>query len=144
METKATRFMRRPLFCIGYQVTDENMEELAVWCDGIIATDERKEDYIRVPVLRAVSARQTMAYVGLWITMTIHLEKKSFKVYQPKWLEQDWFDISDTIKVYDGYDIPDEVEVDTLGVTFSEAAAPTPNDIAAFTNRRLMQVAANS
>jgi hypothetical protein len=134
----ATRFMRRPLFCIGYQVTVENMDEVAEWCDGIITTDERGQDYIRVPVMRATSVRQTQAYIGLWVTMTIHLEQKSFKVYQPKWLEQDWFDVTDTIKVYNGFDIPDEVEVDTLQVAFSDPpAAPTPNDIAAFKNRRL-------
>lgn len=91
---KATRLMRKAFFAVGAKVTAENIEQLAEWCGGVVIDDDPAHPYIRVPVIRATSRKQTEARIGLWVTMTEHLGEPSFKVYRPEWLERE-FDIID-------------------------------------------------
>jgi hypothetical protein len=70
------KFTRRPLVVDGTQVTDENFEEVAKWCDGEIHT-EPKGRYIKVKVQNPLTPRQTKAFVGDWVLMST----RGFKVY---------------------------------------------------------------
>ena len=70
-------FAHTPLFVDAVQVTDENMAELAVWCDGTQATNELGLFYVKVNVIRPLRTRQTMAFAGDWVLRT----NTGFKVY---------------------------------------------------------------
>lgn len=68
------RWTHVPLYVQAVQVTDANMEEVAEWCDGVIASIEAdgKEpvDYIKVATIRPIRLRQTQAFVGDWVLKT--------------------------------------------------------------------------
>lgn len=70
-------FAHTPLFVDAVQVTDENMADAAVWCEGTCTTNDEKIPYIKVDVIRPLRTRQTMAFAGDWILRT----GTGFKVY---------------------------------------------------------------
>lgn len=85
---KTQKYTRKPFEVEAIQVTKENFEEIASWCDGTIITsrspksaeglfDETTESYIKVDVARPLNERQTRAYVGDWLLAAA----KGFKVY---------------------------------------------------------------
>jgi hypothetical protein len=53
------------------QVTEENIDEVAEWCNGDVRfTDKGKNDkkkYVKVRVLRPLNEKQSMAFVGDYI-----------------------------------------------------------------------------
>lgn len=76
---KTQLFVRRPFDVEAVQVTKENMEEVAKWCDGRVqhtATREGPVAYIKVRVHRPLGVRQTQAFIGDWI-----LYSTGYKVY---------------------------------------------------------------
>lgn len=78
MELK--EYISTPLVVEAVQVTDENMREVARWCEGIIKKEDLKKGptpYIAVNVIRPSSARQAKAYVGDWVSK----HRDSYKVY---------------------------------------------------------------
>jgi hypothetical protein len=79
---KLKDYKRKTFIVEGIQVTEENMFEVAVWCDGLIIQPTRPNDsaFIKVRVHRPLSERQTKAFVGDWILKT----KNSYKVYPDK------------------------------------------------------------
>lgn len=85
--------MRQPFFVTGYQVTEENIEDIAKWCQGHIIRDAERP-FIRVPVNRASHTRQTEAYYGTWVLLSVRRGEKSFKVYTQEWLDKNFFKIS--------------------------------------------------
>jgi len=91
---KATRFIRKPFVVSGYQVTNENMDVIATWCRGhvIPADDARKEQaFVRVPVDRPTSQKQTQAFVGTWVILAFNQRgEESFKVYPQEWLNKNF------------------------------------------------------
>jgi hypothetical protein len=91
---KATRFMRQPFFVMGYEVTLENMDEIAKWCEGHVIRDTEKP-FVRVPVIRPTHERQTRGYVGTWVLVSKQRGEKSFKVYTREWLEKNFFEVPD-------------------------------------------------
>lgn len=83
------KFARKPLYVDAVEVTAENMAEVAEWCSGNIRTLVRpgtttEEKYIRVKVHRALSDRQTKAFVGDRVLST----PTGFKVYPPRAFEK--------------------------------------------------------
>lgn len=78
---KTRKYVRKPFEVQAIQVTEENFEELAKWCDGIITTTRSPEGetkrYIKVNVSRPLNERQTQAYVGDWLLEA----EKGLKVY---------------------------------------------------------------
>lgn len=65
-------YMRRPFEVDAVQVTEENMEAVAKWCQGDVRLERDKktgEDvrYIKVRVFKPANERQTKAYVGHWV-----------------------------------------------------------------------------
>jgi hypothetical protein len=87
--------MRQPFFVTGYQVTEENMESIATWCQGHIIVDGRAR-FIRVPVDRPSSVRQTKAYVDSWVLLSLNDRgERTFKVYSTEWLEKQFVKVTD-------------------------------------------------
>jgi hypothetical protein len=80
------KFVRKPFVVEGYQVTPENVEELADWCGGEVKISEGRkpgqgsQKYIKVAVKRPLNDRQTRAYPGDWVLSA----GTGFKVYTEK------------------------------------------------------------
>lgn len=80
--------MRQPFFVTGYQVTEDNMARIAQWCEGGIVTRD-DISFVRVPVNRPASVKQTEGHVGTWVLLSFTDKgDKSFKVYTADRLEQ--------------------------------------------------------
>jgi hypothetical protein len=80
---KTAKFARKPFDVEAVQVTSENMDEVAKWCQGSVEIDgdsETKEHYIKVRVLRVLNERQTKAFVGDWVLYA----GTGYKVYTNK------------------------------------------------------------
>lgn len=80
------KFVRKPFVVEGFEVTPENIEELAAWCGGEVKVSEGRrgqeaqQRYIKVSVKRPLNDRQTRAYPGDWILSA----GTGFKVYTQK------------------------------------------------------------
>jgi hypothetical protein len=79
------KFVRKPFVVEGYEVTPENIEELAAWCGGEVKYSEGRrgqaqQQYIKVAVKRPLNDRQTRAYPGDWVLSA----GTGFKVYTQK------------------------------------------------------------
>jgi hypothetical protein len=79
-EVVTETYTRKPFVVEAVRVTEENREALAAWCDGTIEQVPNGSTYIQVKVARALSERQTRAFVGDWILKTTG-DTPSFKVY---------------------------------------------------------------
>lgn len=78
METQ--KYIRKPFEVEAVQVTEENIEAVAEWCDGKIEFETDvpgSKQLIRVKVKHPLNARQTKAYVGDWVLKA----GEGFKVY---------------------------------------------------------------
>lgn len=85
--------MRQPFYVMGIEVTSENMDAIARWCQGhVIRSGDRS--FVRVPVDRATNRRQTEAYVGTWVMASKQRGVQSFKVYTREWLDKNFFELS--------------------------------------------------
>lgn len=76
------KYVSVPIEVEAVEVTAENLEDIAVWCNGELRTasiDENPVTYIKVPVKRPRTERQTKAFVGDWILKT----PIAIKVYNP-------------------------------------------------------------
>lgn len=73
-------WQRKPFFVEAVQVTEENIEAIAEWCNGRITATKGDEDnrYIKVHVKNPMTARQTKAFVNDWVLRS----GDSFKVYK--------------------------------------------------------------
>lgn len=91
---KATRFMRRPFFVAGYKVTEQNMAAVAKWCQGSVV-NETDRPFVRVPVTRETHERQTKAFVGMWVLVSVQRGKKGYKAYTEEWLELNFIEVID-------------------------------------------------
>lgn len=83
------QYARKPFLVSAVQVTAENLTVVAEWCGGAIlikpATPKFPETkYIKVPVKRPLTHRQTLAYPGDWVLYN----GVGFKVYTPKAFEE--------------------------------------------------------
>lgn len=94
MTAKAHRFISKPFIITGYQVTAENMQQIADWCQGHVI-ESGKNPFIRVPVYRVLDPRQTEAYVGMWVTMSIRKGEPFCKVYPQEWLTKSFNELPD-------------------------------------------------
>jgi hypothetical protein len=71
------------------------MESIATWCQGHIIVDGRAR-FIRVPVDRPSSVRQTKAYVDSWVLLSLNDRgERTFKVYSTEWLEKQFVKVTD-------------------------------------------------
>lgn len=80
---ETTKYARKPFVVEGVRVTDENMEDVAAWCNGDIRTnteDGSNKRYIKVRVHRPLTDRQSMAFAGDWVLYA----GTGYKVYTNK------------------------------------------------------------
>lgn len=82
-------YVRKPLEVEAVQVTMENFEELALWCQGTIRNNdgtphngriEPRKQHIHVRVHNPRSGRQTKAFLDDWILYT----EMGYKIYNTK------------------------------------------------------------
>ena len=92
-EIKSSKYIRNPLYVDAVQVTVENFEDLAKWCQGDIQTDGTQQ-FIRVRVHTPKNARQTQAFPGDWILYT----DKGYKVYSNMAFNQNFALVKDKIE----------------------------------------------
>lgn len=93
METQ--KYTRKPFVVdVVGPITKDNMQEAAGWCKGIVQLEQETGNYyIKVEVERAMSERQTQAFVGDYILCA----GNSFKVYTPKAFKRH-FDLVEGVK----------------------------------------------
>lgn len=103
---KATRFMRIPFIVTGYEVTDENMDIIADWCEGHVIRRNTDRPFVRVPVNRPTNPHQTKAFAGTWVIASLQRGQNSFKVYTTAWLSRHFMEVPAGIEE----DVPDEAE----------------------------------
>jgi hypothetical protein len=85
MEVVTTKYLRKPLVVDAVQVTTENFEAIAKWCQGEIVNNDGSEvtkvnpggQHVRVRVHNPKTPRQTKAYVGDWVLYT----DRGYKIY---------------------------------------------------------------
>ena len=88
MDIKTQKFLRKPLVVEAVQLTEENFEALAKWCQGDINNNDDSSvtklnpggQHIRVRVHNPKNPRQTKAFVGDWILYT----DRGYKIYTKK------------------------------------------------------------
>lgn len=83
MSIVTEKYIRKAFEIDAVQVTEENFEEVAKWCDGDIRTEKhgRKDvRYIQVRVNRPLNERQTKAFIGDWVLYA----GTGYKVYTNK------------------------------------------------------------
>lgn len=76
-------WQRKPFFVEAVQVTEENIEAIAEWCNGRLTPIKKEGDgnnvrFIKVNVKNPMTARQTKAFVNDWVLRS----GDSFKVYK--------------------------------------------------------------
>jgi hypothetical protein len=79
MSIRTTQYQRKPIYVEAIQVTDENFEEVAAWCQGrIMNRDSEKTKFIQVRVVNPQNPQQTKAFIGRWI---LYSDFYGYKVY---------------------------------------------------------------
>lgn len=73
-------YQRKPFEVLAAQVTEENMLDVADWCEGEIRTTAENTRFIKVHVAHPLMARQTRAFVGDWVLFA----GRGYKVYTSK------------------------------------------------------------
>lgn len=74
-------YVRKPFFVDAVQVTEENLNDVAVWCGGKLISLQKEgvppRKFVKVKVKRPLNSRQTHAFVGDWVLSA----GTGFKVY---------------------------------------------------------------
>jgi hypothetical protein len=76
---KIEKWARNPLYVDVVEVTEENMAEVAKWCEGTVETEDDRR-YIKVDVIKPTHHWQSMAFAGDRVLKT----DAGLKVYKPK------------------------------------------------------------
>jgi len=84
MDLEVQTFVRKPFSVEAVQVTDENMDAVAKWCQGDVRTADKGDPFIKVRVHNPLTDRQTKAFVGDWVLYA----GKGYKVYTDKAFER--------------------------------------------------------
>jgi len=91
MALPVKKFVHVPLFVDAVQVTRDNMDEVAQWCEGVVNKDDKNSMFIRVVAIRPAHDRQTRAYPRDWVLKT----KSGFKVYRPDPFKRDFDEVEE-------------------------------------------------
>lgn len=124
---KATQFVRMPFVAQGFKVEEDNMEAIATWCQGNVVRENTPRPFVRVPVDRPTNQKQTQAFVGTWVLVSVFENTKTYKVYRPEWLERtflrmdnwkiimDWFQlVFRRMSTWDGDENDGVLEIEVL------------------------------
>lgn len=74
------QYARKPFKVRGVQVTADNMNEVAEWCNGTVEALPDGTPFIKVDVKNPTNERQTQAFVTTWVLYA----KNGYKVYSDK------------------------------------------------------------
>lgn len=79
------KYARKTFVIEAIQVTAENIEDVAKWCEGTVLTaaanhNRPESKYIKVQVHHPLNERQTKAFANDWVLRA----SAGFKVYTPK------------------------------------------------------------
>lgn len=77
VELDILEYVRRPFEVQVVQVTEENLQAVADWCQGEVRSTAEGNTFIKVKVYRPASSRQTRAFPGDWVLYS----GKAYKVY---------------------------------------------------------------
>lgn len=81
-------YVRKPFTVEAERVTDRNMHQIALWCEGEVKGlgehDGRYGPFIEVKVLNPTNPRQAQAFVGDWVLKS----EQGFKVYTNRAFEK--------------------------------------------------------
>lgn len=77
---QTVKYVRKTFFVDAVQVTADNMEDVAQWCQGEVREEEDGTRYIHVRVHRPLNERQTKAYANDWVLYA----GTGYKVYTTK------------------------------------------------------------
>lgn len=102
MSTTPTRFMRIPFFVTAWEVTADNLDEIAQWCEGHVIT-ETPQPFVRVPVVRPAHKKMTEAYPGTWVVRSTLRGEHNFKVYTTDRLRNQFAQVGDGV-IIEGLD----------------------------------------
>lgn len=80
MSLEIQKYQKKPFVVDAIQVTDDNMAEVAQWCQGEICSNESDGSYIFVRVHNPMNERQTKAFAGDWVLYA----GRGYKVYRDR------------------------------------------------------------
>jgi len=80
-------YQRKPLTVEAVQITEENLYEVAKWCEGDVRTHNiTGKKFIQVDVLHPKDPKQTRASVGNWILKS----EQGFKIFSDSAFKSGW------------------------------------------------------
>lgn len=93
---ETNKFARRPFYVDAVQVTEDNLNDVATWCQGDVRTTDMPEgaaveNYVKVRVHRPLTERQTKAFIGDWVLYA----GTGFKVYTTKAFEKSFEEVDE-------------------------------------------------
>lgn len=106
MAIETVKYIRKPLYVDAVQITPQNFEAVASWCQGEVLEEGADhgqsvgKKYIKVRVHNPKNVRQTKAFVGDWLLYT----ERGYKVYTNKAFHASFDKVEDSSEPI----IPDE------------------------------------
>lgn len=80
-------YQRKPLTVEAVQVTEENLYEVAKWCEGDVRTHgATNKKFIQVDVLHPLNPKQTKAMIGEWVLKS----DQGYKIYSDAAFKKGW------------------------------------------------------
>lgn len=76
-ELMSNYYVRKPLVVEAYRLTEENLYDVAKWCDGEVHTNAVDGRYVLVDVLHPTTQAQKIAKPGSWILRS----SQGFKIF---------------------------------------------------------------
>lgn len=77
MALEIANYQRKVFVVEGTKVTEDNLEEVASWCEGEVLKDRRDQSFVKVPIVGSHRSRLSRAFVGDWVLRS----EVGFKVY---------------------------------------------------------------
>lgn len=74
---KTELYVSRPLEVEAVQVDEDNLYDVAKWCQGLVWTDKEGTKFVKVRVINPGPNMLSEAEVGCWVLKS----EKGFKVY---------------------------------------------------------------
>jgi hypothetical protein len=84
-------YKRKPFEVEAVQVTEDNLEDVADWCDGEVRYTASRTPFVKVNVQRPLSTGQTRAFAGDWVLYA----GRGFKVYTTRAFESNFEPVTD-------------------------------------------------
>jgi hypothetical protein len=132
MSIKTESYSRKAFHVDAAQITAENMEEVAAWCEGEIRTGKKviRDDnnkilervdvsFIKVSVHRPLNERHTKGHLGDWVL----LSDAGFKIYTQRAFEKA-FEMEETEVSSKNY-VLEQPELDVPEITLTLEGART-------------------